>query len=533
MVRIGAAHRVGVQPRQRVALQALSNPKPVYAATVTDKVKNITSSADAADVIPPLPTPKPAVRKPLDLDVELPGLADSLRDAPLDLLIVGCGPAGLGTANLASERGLKVGLIDPYPLSRWPNNYGVWVDEFLELGFEDCFNKTWDKAAVVGLGPEGTESMKLDRPYGQVNRDKLKTKLMLKCIEQGVMFLSEKVDYVDHGPTGAESSKVVTVDGREFHARAVLDATGHARRLVEFEEEFTPGYQAAYGIMCEVESHPFPLDEMLFMDWRADHLNEESQAKNYALPTFLYAMPFDETHIFLEETSLVARPEVTFDELKDRMAQRLHALGIRIKSIEEDEYCLIPMGGVLPTFPQRTLGIGGTAGMVHPSTGFMVSKTLTSSDDLVEGIIANLEQGKKGEAFSDAVWNVVWPKSDLRLRTFMCFGMETLMGLDLLGTRRFFLTFFTLPKDIWSGFLSWNMTNSRLARMAYLLFVTFPLEMRINFFVTALPFMPSFILNFLAPNKNKFDSKPWGGLPELAAQQLSKRTTTTEDTATR
>jgi len=27
--------------------------------------------------------------------------------------------------------------------------------------------------------------------------------------------------------------------------------------------------QAAYGIMCEVESHPFPLDEMLFMDWRA------------------------------------------------------------------------------------------------------------------------------------------------------------------------------------------------------------------------------------------------------------------------
>ena len=28
-------------------------------------------------------------------------------------------------------------------------------------------------------------------------------------------------------------------------------------------------------------------------------------------------------------------------------------------------------GGVLPTLPQRTLGVGGTAGMVHPSTGFM------------------------------------------------------------------------------------------------------------------------------------------------------------------
>ncbi len=43
--------------------------------------------------------------------------------------------------------------------------------------------------------------------------------------------------------------------------------------------------------------------------------------------------------------------------------------GIKIKAIEEEEYCLIPMGGVLPRLPQRTLGIGGTAGMVHPSTG--------------------------------------------------------------------------------------------------------------------------------------------------------------------
>ena len=39
------------------------------------------------------------------------------------------------------------------------------------------------------------------------------------------------------------------------------------------------------------------------------------------------------------------------------------------RKIEEDEYCLIPMGGVLPRVPQRVLGIGGTAGMVHPSTG--------------------------------------------------------------------------------------------------------------------------------------------------------------------
>lgn len=71
----------------------------------------------------------------------------------------------------------------------------------------------------------------------------------------------------------------------------------------------------------------------------------------------------------MEETSLVARPAIGFKELKERMEARLKHLGITVKAIEEEEYCLIPMGGTLPKLPQRVLGIGGTGGMVHPSTG--------------------------------------------------------------------------------------------------------------------------------------------------------------------
>ncbi len=132
-------------------------------------------------------------------------------------------------------------------------------------------------------------------------------------------------------------------DGTEVPSAAVLDATGHALKQVEFDQKFDPGYQAppppplartclvpgrgarcsvrsapaaagtswghearhpfapvvwavavrqprrqrrrgaqltehrrrgpqgAYGIMCDVESHPFELDTMLFMDWRDEH----------------------------------------------------------------------------------------------------------------------------------------------------------------------------------------------------------------------------------------------------------------------
>ena len=86
-------------------------------------------------------------------------------------------------------------------------------------------------------------------------------------------------------------------------------------------------------------------------------------------PTFLYAMPFSSTHIFLEETQLVGRPKLEFDDLKERFDARMEHMGITIKSILEEEYCLIPMGGCLPVLPQRVMGLGGTAGMVHPSTG--------------------------------------------------------------------------------------------------------------------------------------------------------------------
>lgn len=57
--------------------------------------------------------------------------------------------------------------------------------------------------------------------------------------------------------------------------------------------------------------------------------------------------------------------------LPRRQMTKLYATWLTYQpaQVHEEEMCLIPMGGVLPRHPQRTLGIGGTAGMVHPSTG--------------------------------------------------------------------------------------------------------------------------------------------------------------------
>ncbi|KAK1310522.1 hypothetical protein QJS10_CPA08g01778 [Acorus calamus] len=386
-----------------------------------------------------------------NLEFDLP-LYDPSKRPGLDLVVVGGGPAGLAVAQRVSEAGLSVCSIDPSPRLIWPNNYGVWVDEFESMGLLDCLDTTWSGAVVY---VDETTEKRLDRPYARVNRKQLKSKMMQKCVSNGVQFHQARVVKVIH-----EDSKSILIcnDGMTLEATVVLDATGFSRCLVQYDEPYNPGYQVAYGILAEVEEHPFELDKMVFMDWRDSHLKgkRELKERNDKLPTFLYAMPFDSKRIFLEETSLVARPGLAMEDIQERMVARLKHLGIKVTSIEEDERCVIPMGGPLPVLPQRVVGIGGTAGMVHPSTGYMVARTLAAAPIVADSIVRYLGSEKRliGDEFSAEVWKELWPIERRRQREFFCFGMDILLKLDLEGTRRFFDAFFDLEPRYWHGFLS-------------------------------------------------------------------------------
>ncbi|KAI4348628.1 hypothetical protein L6164_009332 [Bauhinia variegata] len=279
--------------------------------------------------------------------------------------------------------------------------------------------------------------------------------MLQKCILNGVKFHQAKVIKVIHEES---KSMLLCNDGVTVQAAVVLDATGFSRCLVQYDKPYNPGYQVAYGILAEVDEHPFDVDKMVFMDWRDSHLhdNKELKERNSRIPTFLYAMPFSSTRIFLEETSLVARPGLRMDDIQERMVARLKHLGIKVKSIEEDEHCVIPMGGPLPVLPQRVVGIGGTAGMVHPSTGYMVARTLAAAPIVASSIVQCLDSGKSvsGIELSTQVWKDLWPIQRRRQREFFCFGMDILLKLDLPATRRFFDAFFDLEPHHWHGFLS-------------------------------------------------------------------------------
>ena len=93
--------------------------------------------------------------------------------------------------------------------------------------------------------------------------------------------------------------------------------------------------------------------------------NPEMREANKRIPTFLYAMPFSPTKVFLEETSLVARPAVGFQDLKDRLAARCGADSCKLVSFGSAPLALqsSPMSLGQKPQPASQLSVsGGPAG---------------------------------------------------------------------------------------------------------------------------------------------------------------------------
>ncbi|KAF6165841.1 hypothetical protein GIB67_012738 [Kingdonia uniflora] len=409
-------------------------------------------------------TPEPKAEF-LEVEVDCHDTSSRLK---YDVIIIGAGPAGLRLAERVSLYGVKVCCIDPSPLSMWPNNYGVWVDEFEAMGLEDCLDKTWP---MTKIHIDDRNTKYLDRQYGRVSRERLKTKLMEGCVSYGVKFHKAKVWRVDH----QEFESFVTCDdGSEIKGNLIVDASGFASTFTQFDKPRNPGYQIAHGILAEVEEHPFDLDKMVLMDWRDSHMGNEPYLRknNDKLPTFLYAMPFDSNLVFLEETSLVSRPALLYMEVKKRMVARLRHLGIKVKRIIEEEKCLIPMGGPLPMIPQSVTAIGGTGGLVHPSTGYVVARALALAPILTDTIVECLGSNRmiRGRQLHRKVWSKLWPMESRSTREYYRFGMETLLKLDLKGTRSFFDAFFDLDPYYWQGFLSSRLSLGELALLSLSLF---------------------------------------------------------------
>jgi lycopene beta-cyclase len=413
-------------------------------------------------------------------------------DETCDVLVLGSGPAGRSIATLLGSS-LNVILADQNLDREWPPNYGVWRDEWdavLErysnldrTKYGECIDREWQVTDCFFGGSFNiptTQRTRLERPYCRVDRTALRKALNPgNYRELRANHVSKAIGVNLYEPAGSlvhdkEGATIIlkSKDGSESVVRTklVVDTTGHETQLVLRDTRAAghrpPGFQIAYGCLVEVTEDsmldgkigPYDMEAMTLFDYRTDHFDGDEVALRNAAksPTFMYAMPLKGNRIFFEETSLVARPAMSFQECKDRCFRRLKHLGIDVIKLEEEEFCYIPMGGALPVRDQRVIGLGGSSAMVHPSTGYHLCRCMMGASDMANAIIheLSLESTPNLDRAAASAYHAIWTPEAIRQRNFAVFGGEYLMERNVVGLRGFFDGFFRLPLEMWGGFLA-------------------------------------------------------------------------------
>mmetsp|Transcript_5122 Transcript_5122/g.12596 ORF Transcript_5122/g.12596 Transcript_5122/m.12596 type:complete len:611 (+) Transcript_5122:148-1980(+) len=491
-MRVTVAATLLVVTNELICVSHAFTAKPVVALRSSTSVSTGTTLRRPRGIVSAVPTP--ASSKQLNAASS----SNDEWDDSCDVLVLGSGPAGCAIASVLGSNGnLDVVVANKDFDADWVPNYGVWKDEWktildryesfgIDLNdgeVDGVIDKEWSVTDCYFGGSYNIpteERMRLDRPYCRVDRFALKKSLTKNFRVVEANHISEAIGVNMYRPTGSlvhdEDGTTIKLQPKDADAppltmrtKIVVDTTGHETKLTlkdSIEPHTPPGFQIAYGALVEVDESkspnlsmigPYDKEAMTLFDYRTDHFDGDESAtiKATKAPTFMYAMPLEGNKVFFEETSLVARPAVSFQECKDRCFRRLKHLGIDVANVEEEEYCYIPMGGALPARNQRILGFGGAAAMVHPSTGYHLCRALMGATDAAKVIQEELalEKPNLDRAVASA-YNALWSTGNIRQRNFATFGGEFLMKQDVVGLRGFFDGFFKLPLELWGGFLA-------------------------------------------------------------------------------
>jgi lycopene beta-cyclase len=129
---------------------------------------------------------------------------------------------------------------------------------------------------------------------------------------------------------------------------------------------------------------------------------------------------------------------------------------VSLAAVSHIEECRIPLDVPLPE-PGWPIRFGAAAGMVHPVTGFLLSRILRQAPALARSLACSEQPELAAHA-------ALWPgSSQLQARLYR-YAVGVVASLGAEDTRAFFRALFSQPEDFVWGYLSDTLSVTELAR---------------------------------------------------------------------
>ncbi|AOS63185.1 lycopene cyclase family protein [Actinoalloteichus hymeniacidonis] len=377
----------------------------------------------------------------------------------VDIVIAGAGPAGRALGAACADLGLSVTLIDPAPQRPWRATYGLWLDEL--PGLPDRVIATCAETVLV-VTDSGQRRL-TDRSYCVLDNAALRAELARPDIVQH----TGRVRAVEHSGSGCT---VLLADGRSIEAGLFVDASGTGRwrrgssPAVGHCSEAAAGTrlgsagtdrcgarrqsaaQTAFGVVLPstaARRYVAP-GEAILMDWRP----VEQVGRT---PSFCYAVPLGDDEVLIEETCLAGRPALSFGELRNRLSRRMAGHGVDLSGVRRRERVRIDLDRPAAT-TARTMSFGAAAGLVHPASGYGLATALRLVPAMATALAAGVRSGPS--AVTRAARHVLWPPKARMVHALRRYGLEVLLTLDRAESSEFFTSFFRIPTDVRTSYLS-------------------------------------------------------------------------------
>ena len=341
------------------------------------------------------------------------------------VVIIGAGPSGMALAHQCIVQNIDFICLDPRVHDDWPQVFGVWHDEFSQAGFGDAiFHRRWQNAAVY---LDDGRKIDIARGYAWVNGPQLKRQIIAQRPEA---FMQRRMRSV---AADAQGYTLTLDDGAQIQAKRVIDCRGFSKHNDSAGHLPCNSYQSAFGLLAEVDAHPFDTDAVVLMDWR------RPTRRDHNVPAFLFSLPVSPSLAFFEETVLAWPSPVAMPELKERLQQRLAAMGIAVKSIVGEERCLLPLDLATPKNAEGMI-YGAAAGLVHPHTGYHFTRGFLQAPAMVSRLKKDL--GKPRRAAEKSWRRTLWRPSYKILQYLRLVNLHLMEALPTDGISRFFEAFF-------------------------------------------------------------------------------------------